>query len=122
MKRLREIHLYLGCLFAPVLMFFAVTGAWQLFGLHHSKKDGSFVPPRSMVLLSDIHQHQHVPPAGSDSSTPLRYFMLAASIGLVTTTILGVVMAFRFGRSKTSAMLCLAAGIVVPLLMLLIWR
>ena len=122
MKKLRELHLYLGCLFAPVLIFFAVTGAWQLFGLHRGKKNRSYVPPRSVVLLSDIHQYQHLPPAGPDSVTPLRYFMLAASVGQVTTTILGVIMAFRYGRSTVSAALCLGAGVVIPVVMLLIWQ
>jgi hypothetical protein len=97
MKKLREIHLYLGCLFAPMLIFFAVTGAWQLFGLHHGRKDGSFRPPAAFVLLSAVHRFQHFT---SDGPTPLRYFMLAASVGLVVTSVLGIVMAFRYGRSK----------------------
>ena len=94
MKKLREIHLYLGCLFAPVLIFFAMSGAWQLFALHRGRKDGSYSPPRAVVLLSDIHQVQHLPPTSSDADTPLRYFMLAAAIGLILTTILGIIMAF----------------------------
>ena len=55
MKRLRQLHLYLGCVFAPVLIFFAVTGSWQLFSLHLGMKDGSYTPPRAVVILSDVH-------------------------------------------------------------------
>src|SRR5262245_36213649 len=112
MKKLRQIHLYLGCVFAPVLIFFAVTGSWQLFALHRGKKDGSYSPPRAAVILSDVHQFQHIPPTSSEKGTPLRYFMLAAGAGLVITTILGIVMAFRFTPRKVPVILCLSAGVV----------
>jgi hypothetical protein len=122
-KKLREIHLYLGCLFAPVLIFFAVTGAWQLFSLNHGRKDNSYVPPKIIVRLSEIHQYQHIPPPDSfDRFTPIKYFFLAATIGLVASSILGVVMAFRFGRSRASVVSCLVAGVVVPTAILLIYH
>jgi len=121
MKKLRQIHLYLGCVFAPVLIFFAVSGAWQLFALHRGKKDGSYTPPRAAVILSDVHQFQHIPPTSSNEGTPLRYFMLAAAAGLILTTLLGIVMAFRFTPTKAPVILCLSAG-VVPLAILLIYR
>jgi len=122
MKKLRQLHLYLGCVFAPVLIFFAVTGSWQLFALHRGTKDRSYTPPRAVVILSDVHQFQHVPPTSSESGTPLRYFMLAAAVGLVMTTLLGIIMAFRFSRSKASVVLCLTAGVAVPVAILLIYH
>lgn len=122
MKKLREVHLYLGCLFAPVLIFFAATGAWQLFGLHRGRKDNSYIPAKAVVVLSEIHQFQHVPPGNPDAGTPLRYFILAAAIGLVLTTILGIIMAFRFGRSRATVSLCLVAGVAIPLAMLLLYH
>jgi ABC-type nitrate/sulfonate/bicarbonate transport system permease component len=122
MKSLRQLHLYLGCIFAPVLIFFAVTGAWQLFSLHRGTKDGSYVPPRAVFVLSEVHQYQHLPGASSSSGTPLRYFILAAAAGLVLTTTLGIIMAFRFTRSKASVLLCLLAGVVVPVAILLVYR
>ena len=139
MKRLRQIHLYLGCLFAPVLIFFAVTGAWQLFGLHRGTKDG-YRPPQVVSLLSEIHKFQHFPVTSTNpdtssnprprpfqtsyniEDTPLRYFILAASVGLVVSTILGIIMAFRFGRSRISAILCLLAGVVVPVIILSVYQ
>jgi hypothetical protein len=122
MKKLRQLHLYLGALFAPVLIFFAISGAWQLFNLHHAAKDGSYVPPAAVVMLSDIHQDQHLPGTHGRSPTPLRYFMLAASVGLVLTTILGIIMAFRYSRSKGPVWMCLLAGVIVPVAILLIYR
>ena len=34
LKQARQWHLYLGTFFAPSILFFALTGALQLFGLH----------------------------------------------------------------------------------------
>lgn len=122
MKNLRQLHLYLGCIFAPVLIFFAVTGAWQMFGLHRGRKDNSYTPARAIVVLSEVHQHQHLERGGRDGGTPLRWFILAAATGLVVTTVLGIIMAFRFSRSKTPVILCLVAGVVIPIALLLVYR
>lgn len=121
MKKLREWHLYLGCLFAPVLILFAVSGAWQLFGLHRGLKDGSYTPARAVAAISEIHVSQHL---SGDAAAPtlLRAFMLAAAVGLVVTTVLGIVMAFRFGQSRKSVISCFVAGIVIPAAMLLIFH
>jgi hypothetical protein len=50
MKKLRSLHLYLGCIFAPMLLFFGISGFWQTFDPeydHHSK---------ALALLSTIHK------------------------------------------------------------------
>ncbi len=122
MKTLRKLHLYLGSLFAPVLIFFSVTGAWQLFGFHRGTKDGSYVPPSILSALSTVHQYQHLPGTGRSLDTPLRVFMLAAAAALVLTTILGVIMAFRFSRSPGPVLLSLPAGIAIPAGLSLIYR
>ena len=92
-----------------------MSGGWQLFALHRGTKNGSYTPARLIVILSNVHQYQQIHPAHLQSETSLRYFILAAAIGLIVTTLLGVVMAFRFGRSKAAVILSLLAGIVVPL-------
>ena len=46
MQKLRNLHLYLGCMFAPLLLFFAVSGIWQMVGTKGS---------RLLGLLSTIH-------------------------------------------------------------------
>ncbi len=64
--------------------------------------------------LSAIHTDQHLPGSRAVSYTPLHTFALLSAIGLVTTTVLGVIMAFRFGRSGIAAFLCLLAGVAIP--------
>jgi len=122
MKRLRQLHLYLGTLFAPLLIFFAATGAWQLFGLHQNAKDGSYVAPPALSALAAIHKHSHLPGTPGNAATPLRWFSLAASVGLVVTTALGIVMAFRYTASRSRVALCLTAGAFAPVVLLWIYH
>jgi uncharacterized iron-regulated membrane protein len=122
MKFLRTLHLYLGCLFAPTLIFFAVTGSWQLFNWHESTKDHSYTAPRSLAALSNLHKETHLPSTPARKFTPLRYFIAAAAVGLVVSTVLGVIMAYRFSRRPLVATICLLSGIFVPGMVLWIYR
>jgi hypothetical protein len=122
MKSLRSIHLFLGCLFAPMLIFFAVTGSWQLFNWQESKKDKTYVAPAALAALSFIHKDAHIPGTPGRQPTPLRYFMLATALGLVATSNIGIVMAYRFSRRPLIATVCLLAGIAIPGLLLWIYR
>jgi hypothetical protein len=60
MKNVRQLHLFLGTFFAPLIIFFAFSGILQLFGLHESKgKDGP--PPIAWIAqLGEIHKNQHL--------------------------------------------------------------
>ena len=57
-RRMRQIHLYVSMLFAPSLLFFAVTGALQLFDLHETKPGRSFEPPEVLQELGMVHKKQ----------------------------------------------------------------
>src|SRR5688572_28393334 len=53
MKKLRSLHLYLGCVFAPMLLFFAMSGIWQSLGLHfHSPLHFWLALPTPVAELS----------------------------------------------------------------------
>jgi hypothetical protein len=120
MQLWREIHLYLGCLFAPILIFFAVTGAWQLYRWNDSTKNG-YTAPASLKALSAIHKDQHLTGRKYSAYTPLRSFMFLSAAGLVITTALGIVMAFRCARSVIAPLLCLGAGVIIPVAILLLY-
>ncbi len=102
--------------------FFAVTGSWQIFNWHQSTKDRSYVAPRALAILSVIHKDAHIPPTERSSPAPVRYFMFAAALGLVTTSLVGVIMAYRFSRQPLVATICLAIGILVPAGLLWIYQ
>jgi hypothetical protein len=112
MQKLRSIHLYLGCIFAPMLMFFAVSGIWQTLGLGNSKL---------LRALSTIHTAQHLKSGGLFLSSPFMMgFVLLMAVSFIVTTVLGVVMAIKYGRSRKVAYRCLAVGVLVPLMLVLI--
>lgn len=100
LKVMRNIHLYLGVFFAPLLIFFIITGALQTFGLHEASDDGSYKPPAIIKSLASVHKDQrwvdhYKKPA---SSVPFQYLVLLMSIGVFVTTVLGIVMAFKYTK------------------------
>ncbi|MEO8189909.1 MAG: hypothetical protein ABI682_06170 [Acidobacteriota bacterium] len=120
-RTLRRVHLYLGALFAPVLLAFAASGAWQVYRWNDAKKDGSYKPPAIVKILSNIHRNQTLGKE-TPAATAAKAFMFLASLALITTTILGIVMAYRFTARPLTVTLCLLAGIVAPAVLLLLGR
>lgn len=72
----RRIHTYLGLLIAPSVLFFALTGAAQLYELHESH--GAYVAPAVVEKLGMVHKNQVYkargrrpgPPAAQAEKTP----------------------------------------------------
>jgi hypothetical protein len=56
LKSIRLIHRYLGLFFAPTILFFAITGGLQMFGLHETSRGSSYLPPDILVHLSQLHK------------------------------------------------------------------
>jgi hypothetical protein len=54
---------------------------------------------------------------------PLRIVVLIMAVSFIITTVLGVVIAFKTGRSQKAAFYCLLAGIASPgvLVLLRMW-
>ena len=119
-KAMRNIHLYLGCFFAPLLILFLITGCWQTFGLHKSSKTpGGYKAPALVRSFSQIHTDQRWT---SDNVRPqpsvvFRYLLILMSIGLLVTTVLGIVMAFKYTR-PWMVWACLVLGVFIPFLLL----
>jgi hypothetical protein len=112
LQKLRSIHLYLGCIFAPILLFFAISGIWQMFNWNNS---GTF------QALSSIHTMKRLKTGGAFLSSPLlKIFVLLMAVSFIITTLLGIIMALKFGRSRRAALLCMAAGILIPILLILL--
>jgi len=118
-KTLRRLHLYLGTIFAPILLLFTVSGAWQVFRWNDAKKDGSYTPPKAITILSSVHKNQTTSKE-VHQKTALKYFVFAACVALVTTTLLGITMAYRFTASPTTVTICLLIGAALPVIFLLL--
>ena len=113
-KFLRSLHLYLGCIFAPTLIFFATSGAWQIFGLNDADKATGYHPPKWLSTLSNVHKHQQLTKAHHAHPLILQYFFLAAAIGFILTTIIGICMAYRFTRRPLTVTIVILLGIAIP--------
>ena len=69
------MHRYLGLFFAPTILFFAITGGMQMFGLHETSRGSSYAPPNILVHLSQLHKkgtlylpHRKIAPPNSAKS------------------------------------------------------
>jgi hypothetical protein len=120
MRKLRLLHLYLGSLFGPLLIVFAVSGAWQVFRFNDAKKDGSYKPAAIITLFSDIHKDAVLPGVPRRQGAAMRYFALAAAAGRLTD--FGIVMAYRMSRRPALVTFLLVAGVAVPAALLFLAR
>jgi hypothetical protein len=148
MKQIRQFHLYLGTFFAPVIFFFALSGALQTFGLHENEEDGSYNAPAWIATMAEIHKDQRLakphrphpqaapaenapahdehPPAAAPgdehkeapSSLPLKCFVLLLAIGLMVTAALGIYMALQSRNNRRITWFMLAGGVIVPIVLL----
>ena len=138
MKWARQLHLWLGVFFAPAIIFFAFTGALQTFNFHESQPGSTYQPPVWIEKLAQIHKKQTIqirqkppaPPQGRRnereiprpkpqqplSTTLLKWFVFLMSLGLVTTSLLGVYMAFQYNRDRRVIWALLVLGTVMPIL------
>ena len=112
MQKLRSIHLYLGCICAPILLLFAISGICQTLGLHLL----------DLGWMTGIHKTIINKSTAFKSSTELSRFMLCIFVGIMTlsfifSTILGVVMALKYGRSRRAVFYCLLFGVFFPLVL-----
>lgn len=135
---LRRLHLWLGCLFAPLLIFFAITGFIQTLGWDGwatKSKPASELPAaqRLIVEMTEGHtahrspyvenadgQREYRPFTVVESDAkrlPYSAFVALMVLGMVATSGLGIWMAFRFGGSRVLVSLLLLAGILAPFLL-----
>jgi hypothetical protein len=70
MCRIRQFHLYLGVFFAPMIIFFALSGALQTFRLQEEKGWGG-TPPDWIVWMAAVHKDSSLPrPKPSEAAGP----------------------------------------------------
>ncbi len=155
MKKIRQIHFYLGVLFAPSILFFALTGAFQTFRWQENGAAGALTPVLSQMasvhknsaLEAESEAEQELKPEAEPrrepesrasaprreeserereretgentrrgpSSWPMKIYVFLMSLGLITSTATGVLMAFKYNRSRRVLWGLLIAGTVLPL-------
>ena len=120
MKILRRVHLWLGCFFTPMLLFYVATGWYQTLTLNRTKIPGE--AEGLVAKFREVHVNQVFP---ADAVMGYRTWMyktavVLMSIALIVTVMLGIVMAFQMNRKKWPVWLALVLGVLFPVLALLL--
>ena len=146
MRRVRQWHNYIGVFFAPAILFFVISGAFQTLGLHETRDGGPYEPPRWIVTMASIHKDQtlpraraahaepvdhdhdhaapeahgesHAKPEPGPSPWPLKIFVLCLALGLGTSALLGVTIALKNTATRQTSLILLAAGALLPIVLL----
>ena len=119
MKKLRRLHLYLGCFFAPLLLFYVGTGWYQTLNTNRNKslgEEGNWVSSLTSVHVDQVYPKPDVP--GEYSTGLFKVFVVAMSICLLVTIALGIYLAFRTNRRAWPVALALLFGALLPALFL----
>lgn len=117
MKKWLRIHRYLGAFCAPMLMLFAISGSWQMLNFHKAKRDGSYQPPAAAKFASDLHMAEDLE---GPQKWAFRGVLWLVAASLVTSSAIGLGMAFRLEPAKGRILLLSAAGVALPLLLFLL--
>ncbi len=143
-RTLRDLHLYLAVFFAPSILFFALTGAVQLFGLHESHGT-TYRPPSVIEKLSQVHIHQRYalkpvrprPPAAKPtdaaasaaksappkpqekkaSTLAIQIFFLGTAVGLTLASLLGLWIGLTQGRLRKVSAVLAVLGVIAPIVL-----
>jgi hypothetical protein len=143
MSQIRIWHTYLGILVAPSVLFFCLTGAFQLFSLHEAH--GKYVPAPILEKLAKLHKDQVLEQKRHEPETPaaeaaapeqpaaaeeedkkplatmlLKVFFLLVAMSLMVSTILGLWMAMKNARRRGRYWLLLGLGAAIPTVLALI--
>ena len=130
----RQLHVWLSVFIAPSLLFFALTGALQTFRIPDDKaapvviqklarlhKDDVFAlkPPRPKRAETAGQRSKAEKPAAKPpekpSVTAMKWFGVAVSIGMATTTLFGLWLALVYSRNRLVIWLLLIAGTATPI-------
>src|SRR5258708_3477166 len=120
MRLLRRIHMYLGCFFAPLLLFYVLTGWFQT--VNHDRLKSPSEAETIVQKLRTVHVDQIYPTTHElkRPSSPFLFqaMVVAMAIALVATVIIGVILAFRSTRNRWPVWVSLCLGILLPIFLL----
>jgi len=119
-KSMRRTHLYLGCFFTPMLLFYILTGWLQVVDTDRLKSpmDAETV----IQKIRTVHVDQVYPGENefAKPSSPKLFKVLTITmcIAATVTIVLGVFLAFKTLRNQWPVWVSIVLGILLPLLML----
>jgi hypothetical protein len=140
---IRKWHSYIGLFTAPSVLFFALTGALQLFHLH--EEHGDYKPLPLIEKLGSVHKDQefaagghHGPPGGGPPQGPgpggpddgekgeapatfvLKGFFLLVALSLSVSTVFGLWIGLVHTPRRTVGLSLVVAGTLIPIVLLML--
>jgi hypothetical protein len=120
MKFIRRAHLYLGCFFAPLLVFFILTGWYQTVVPNRVKSASE--AETLWQKLRVVHSDQ-IYPSEQEFEKPsspklFQALVVVMSIAATLTVGLGLVLSFKLIKPVWPVWLCLVLGVVLPICLL----
>jgi hypothetical protein len=120
MKNIRRWHLYLGCFFTPMLLFYILTGGYQSLVPNRLKSPAdaeTLIQKLRVVHVDQVYPSEHE--IRKPSSPKLFRGLIAIMTVAATVTIaLGLILAFKTSRQQWPVWLSLVLGLLVPILLL----
>src|SRR4051812_37295685 len=123
LKLIRRLHFYLGVFFAPLLLFFVLSGWYQT--ANPDRRKGPDEARAFWDRMRSVHAEQILPSAKVDNYKPLlmRWLVYSMSAALIATVLLGVVLALKVYKAQWLIWAMLLLGLVTPILFLWLgWR
>lgn len=111
---LRRVHLHLGVFFAPLLLFFVLTGWHQT--VTPDRRKGEADSDDWVSRLNRVHVEQYYPSKEAEGYSTKLFtgLVVGMSLALAATTLLGVVLAFQVMKKRGLVWISLALGFMVP--------
>ena len=129
---LRSLHAAISAFVAPMLIFYCLSGALQLFDLHEAH--GTYEPSPILSAVGSIHKNQVVgSPAKPVNSRPkskkapapippatmaLRILICVEALALVITTLIGIWIGVTHPKYARRTWIMLVLGTVIPVILL----
>lgn len=118
LKLTRRLHLYLGVFFAPLLLFFILSGCYQT--ANPDRRKGPDEAREFWDRMRSVHAEQILPSEKVEAYSPalMRWLVYAMAVALAITIALGVVLALKTMKAKWLVWAMLALGFAVPVALL----
>ncbi len=119
-RALLRFHRYAGLVVGPLIIFFAISGAWQVYRLQQDRKDGTYKAPVALRVASDLHMAEDL--GSSRAATAFKVATVLVAAFLAATTFVGIIVALRMTRPRSLAVALLLVGAAVPPLLYFLAR
>src|SRR5215831_8996691 len=113
MKKLRRLHTYLGVFFAPLLLFYVLTGWYQTVVHDRLKSPGDAETLAQHLRTIHVDQIYPTNKGLSHPSSPkmFQWMVVTMAIALTVTILLGIIIAFKSARKPWPILASLVLGL-----------